>query len=366
MTDKTNELKYWTALNRFPKFGSKRLIQLYNFFPTMEEAFFASSDELMLAGINERVAEEFVISRYSINPDAEWEALQVHKIGIITFKDEGYPALLREIYDPPAILYYRGQLPEATEFSLAVVGTRKVTTYGRQITSEVVAPLASAGLVITSGMAFGVDALAHHATTEASGKTVAVLGSGLDPQHIYPANNRYLAQKIIESGGVLLSEFPIGTMPLKPHFPIRNRIISGMSLGTLVIEAAERSGSLITAKLALDQNREVFAIPGPIHAEHSVGPNSLIKMGAKCVTTSADILDALHLAELTSNEENKQILPDTKEEAIILPELSKQPKHVDEIAKKTKLTISTINSTLTMMEMKGKVKHMGGMHYILG
>ncbi|MFH1412752.1 MAG: DNA-processing protein DprA [bacterium] len=216
--------------------------------------------------------------------------------GVIKFNDSNYPALLKQIHDPPHILYCRGILnPQLTKFTLAVVGSRKHSPYGHQVIRKLVSELSKLGITIVSGLAFGLDALAHQTALDYHGKTIAVLGSGLDDYNIYPSENLQLAHQIIANNGCLISEYAPGTGAQKYHFPMRNRIISGMSLGTLVIEAAERSGSLITARYALEQNREVMAIPGRIDSSTSKGTNNLIKMGARPVTSIDDILETLNL-----------------------------------------------------------------------
>jgi DNA processing protein len=214
-------------------------------------------------------------------------------------------------------------------------------------------------------LALGIDALAHSSALEANGITVAVLGSGIGNEHIYPAENRYLAQKIASQGGAVVSEFPISMLPLKHNFPIRNRIVSGLSLGTLVIEAGLDSGALITARLALEQNREVFAVPGNIYNPSSAGPNSLLRMGAKLVTSAADILEALNLSQAVTFIETKKIIPETKEEEALLKLLSKEPTHIDKLIRESGLEAAKINSTLLMMEIKGQVRNLGGANYVL-
>jgi DNA processing protein len=292
------------------------------------------------------------------------EKLAKENVSVITIKDEKYPKLLREIYNPPALLYYKGRLEE-DEFAIAVVGTRKCTSYGKQVTSEITRDLANNGITIVSGLALGIDTLAHQAALEVNEKTIAVLGSGLDAQNIYPVTNCHLAEKIIETGGTLISEHPLGTLPLKFNFPQRNRIIAGLTLGTLVVEAPLTSGALITAKFALEFNREVFAVPGSIYSENSAGPNNLIKMGAKAVASAADILEALNLQRAIEYVEAKKIVPDSKNEAILLEYLSKEPVHIDILIKQSKLDTATVNSTITMMEIKGKVRNLGGSQYVL-
>ena len=331
----------------------------------MEAAFKAPFKEYLRAGIDEKTAEEFTIFKHQVEPDKLLENLNREKIKTLTIDDSAYPKLLKQIYDPPLLLYYRGDLDATSDFSLAIVGTRKFTAYGQQVTEKITRELIANGLAIVSGLALGIDTLAHLAAMDASGRTIAVLGSGLDRQNIYPSQNRYLADKIQAHGGLILSEYPLGTMPLKHHFPQRNRLISGMSLGTLVIEAGEKSGSIITAMHALDQNRDVFAVPGNIYSAYSAGTNSLIKLGAKLVSGAKDIIESLNLAEAVAYMENKKIIPESTEEKLILNKLNYEPLHIDELVRLTKLDASIINSTLTIMEMKGMIKNLGGMQYVL-
>jgi DNA processing protein len=247
---------------------------------------------------------------------------------------------------------------------MAVVGTRvPLTSSELQDAQKTLAGIVRKDYVISSGLASGCDTLGHKAGLEKG--TIAVLGTGLDRQSIYPAANRYLIDKIILSGGGIISEFPIGTQPLRHHFPLRNRIISGLSLGVLVVEAGERSGALITADLALDQNREVFAVPGSIYSSVSKGPNKIIKYGAKVATCGEDIVEALNLAQATSYIESKKIIPDSIEEEKIITHLSHEPIHINNLVRLAKLDTSVINSTLTIMEMKGMVRNMGSMMYVL-
>jgi len=360
-----NDLKYWLALSQFYKFGPARFKKLKNYFPNIENAYKAKLQDYLRAGIEEKVAEEFIIFKHKVEPDKLLENLNKEKLKALTIEDPAYPKLLKQIYDPPFILYYRGSLDTFDGFSLAVVGARKYSAYGQQVTEKLIRELAFNHLTITSGLAIGIDTLAHAAAIDAGGKTIAVLGSGLDQQNIYPSQNRYLADKIQAHDGLIITEYPIGTMPLRHHFPQRNRIISGLSSATLVIEAAEKSGALITAAHALEQNREVFAVPGSIYSGASEGTNRLISMGAKLVTSAKDIIETLNLAEAAAYIENKKVIPETAEEKLILARLSYEPMHVDELKQLTKLDTSIINSTLTIMEMKGMIKNLGSMQYII-
>ena len=361
-----SDLKYWLAISQFTKIGPTRFKKLYTYFPTLEEAWSASLLELQKSGLEENVAEEFVIKRREIAPDFELEKLQKEDIQVITILNENYPKLLQEIFNPPALLYLKGDLTNLNnKFNLAVVGTRKISHYGQRITPEIVKPLVQNGFTIISGLALGVDALAHQSALDAQGKTIAVLGSGLDKKSIYPSSNRYLAQNILDKQGTIISEFPLGTLPLKHNFPTRNRIIAGLSLGTLVIEAAESSGALITAYYSLEQNREVFAVPGPLYNHQSLGTNKLIQKGAKLVTSHHDILEELNLQEVKNYITNQKILPETEEEKIIINFLNQEPTHIDQIIKQSELPASQVTSTLSLLEMKGLIKNLGGQNYIL-
>ncbi len=360
------EKAYWVAFGQVSRINPIRFRKIINFFPSLEAAWYASRDELNQAGIEPEVVDDFFIKRESIDTAGLWQNVLSENIGILTINEPSYPSILKEIYDPPAFLYYKGRMDDPDEFRLAVVGTRKTSTYGRQAASEIVSNLASQKLTIVSGMALGIDSIAHEATIEASGRTIAVLGSGIDRGSIYPSTNRRLAERIIESGGAVISEFPLGSLGLKHHFPQRNRIISGLALGTMVVEAGEESGSLITAKAALDQNREVFAVPGTIYNPTSIGPNKLIKMGAKLVTDANDVLEALDLSHVKAYVENKAIIPDSPEEEKLLTLLSKEPLHIDVIIKNCGMDASAVSSLLTLMEMKGKVRNLGGANYVIG
>ena len=282
-------------------------------------------------------------------------------VRIISVNDDDYPRLLKEIHDPPQQLFVRGQMdPDALYF--AVVGTRKLSAYGKQATSPIVRELVRAGLVIVSGLAYGIDTEAHKAATEAGGKTIAVLGSGIDDKSIYPAVNKNLARKILETGGALISEYPEGTGPEPWHFPARNRIIAGMSKGVLVVEAPKGSGALITADIALRENREVFAVPGPITLENSFGPNRLIQMGAKLVLSAGDILEewGLHPRTLSPELVEGQALQFTNEEKKIFEAVKEAPQHIDAIVEKTGYDIIKLTTLLTTMELDGKIKNLGG------
>jgi len=281
----------------------------------------------------------------------------------ITLQDKEYPAMLKEIHSKPKELYIRGKFTDADKTAIAIVGTRKYSAYGKQVTFDIAEKLAKLGITIVSGLAKGIDTFAHEAALEAGGRTIAVLGTGLDKKTFFPPANWHLAEKISRQGAVI-SEYPDGTRGTQFTFPQRNRIVSGLSLGVIVVEAPEKSGALITAGLALEQNREVFAVPGQIYEKNSQGTNGLIKAGAKAVTCIEDILEELNLLHLIKTEK-KNIKPETKEEEIIFSIMSLQPMHIDEIIKKSGLATSAVNATLMMLELKKAVRNLGKGNYVL-
>jgi len=284
-------------------------------------------------------------------------------IKTISIKDKNYPKLLKEIKDPPEILYLRGEIL-AEENCFAVVGTRRCSAYGKEIALEIAGDLAEAGLTIVSGLAPGIDSLAHQATLERGKRTIAVLGTGIDEKSIYPQENLKLARKILELGGGLISEYPPGTHGSEFTFPKRNRIISGLSLGVLIIEAKQKSGALITANWAKKQGRKIFAIPGPIHSLNSKGCHYLIKQGAKLVENANDILKELNL-NLSISEINRVVKGENDEENLILGVLKEEALDVDKIIEKTKLSVTKVAGTLAVLEIKDKVKNLGGNIYAI-
>ncbi len=299
-------------------------------------------------------------------PEVEVEALieelEEQRTEVLCFTHEEYPALLKEIYDPPVVLFYRGRLELLNKEAFAVVGTRRPTRYGRNAAAHLTAELVQAGLVIVSGMARGIDTVVHQTVLEHGGDTIAVLGCGVD--RVYPAENRELHHAVGERG-LLLSEYPPGTEPEAGNFPRRNRIISGLSRGVLVVEAAERSGALITAWLALDQNREVFAVPGPIFAQASQGTNNLIRQGAKLVTRAEDILEEFETFRLGKSKAQTRLsiaLP--MEQQQVWDKLSENPIHVDDLAEELGISTFTLLGTLLEMELAGLVKQLPGKQFV--
>jgi DNA processing protein len=356
------DLKYWVGFSFVPGIGRVRLNQLENHFGNLESAWKASAGELRQARLDDSVIRAITTWRPKIALDAEMEKLKRFGIQVLTWHDDDYPARLKEIYDYPPLLYIRGSLTAADEWCLAVVGTRRATAYGRQVTEEIVSDLARNNITIISGLARGIDSVAHQAALDAGGRTIAILACGLDI--IYPAENLNLARRIIENG-VLISEYPLGTKPKPDHFPRRNRILSGMSLGVLVTEAGEGSGALITANLALEQNRDVLAVPGSILSPSSRGANNLIQEGAKLVQNCQDILEELNLRAVAQQLEFKEIIPESETESVLLKRLSTEPAHIDNICAGSGLPVATVSSTLAMMELKGLIRSVGNMSYVL-
>ena len=351
--------------------GLCRLLQAFGSPGAVKDA---SPDALMEAGgISRSVAltvraPEDSEARKAV--DGELKELERLKLRLVTYLDEAYPPRLRTIPDPPPLLYVSGRLDQRDHQAIAIVGSRRATAAGRVLTEELSRDLASAGFTIVSGLARGIDASAHRGALAAGGRTVAVQGCGLD--QTYPPEHRALRTQIEDSGAVI-GELPLGSYPHGYHFPRRNRIISGMSLGVVVVEAAVRSGSLITARLAAEQNREVFAVPGFVKAENSQGPNGLIKQGAKLVETAADVIEEL-LPQLDAvfRESLQRRVPATvgtgaqvdRKEAPVYEMLSSDPTHIDDLIARTGLPAADIAGLLLAMELKGAIRQLPGHSYI--
>lgn len=355
------EKKYWVGFNLIRGIGAVRLQALINYFGDLSLAWQAPLDGLQTAGLSNKLAERIIQTRKDLNLDRLVEHALTQGVNILTWEDEMYPSLLKEIEQPPPVLYTRGTLDKKDLCAVAVVGTRRVSGYGRQVTEELVSYLASKGVTIVSGLARGIDSIAHMSALKAGGRTLAVLGSGVD--RIYPPEHRQLAEKVI-TDGALLSDYPLGTMPDSSNFPPRNRIISGLALATVVVEAGETSGALITAQFAIDQGREVYAVPGNIFAPQSKGTNKLIAQGAHPLISARDITDLFDMTEISEKQEFRRVIPTDEVEIQLLQVLSHEPKHVDEIRDQTGLAIERITASLTMLELKGLVKQIGGMNII--
>lgn len=359
------EEAYWLGLAIFKGFGPKRFFLLKKHFGTAEKIWRAAKLELQETGLEIWRLEEFISFRNSFKLYSYYLGVKKRLIRIITFEDKDYPRLLKEIDSPPVLIFVKGEMLAQDINSIAVVGTRRITSYGRQVTERLVRGLVSHNITIVSGLARGVDSVAHRTALACGGRTLAVLGSGLDI--IYPPENKNLAQKICQQGA-LISEFGLGIQPYPYHFPQRNRIISGLSKGVLVTESASHSGSKITANFALEQNREVFAVPGDIDSPMSEGPTELIKMGAKLVTKASDILEEVKLEKFKEQKKVKieeKIKGLNSEERKILGFLENGQRQVDEIIRGLALPASLVSSTLTIMEVKGMVKNIGGGRYCI-
>jgi DNA processing protein len=287
--------------------------------------------------------------------------LETKQVTLLTWLDEDYPRRLKEIKQPPPVIYIRGEITPQDEWAISVVGTRRITPYGQQVTEEVAAFLARNGITVVSGLAKGVDSAAHKTALRAGGRSIAVLGSGVD--NIYPAENRKLAEELIQQGAVI-SDYPLGTPPEAKNFPPRNRLISGLSIAVVIIEAGEKSGALITANFAAEQGREVFAVPGKIHVPQSKGPNRLVRDGAHPLLSPEDLLEALDLVMVTEHQTARTVLPADATEAALYLVLGHEPMHVDEIGLKVDLPIEKVSATLALMELKGMVRQVGGMQYV--
>ncbi len=370
------ELKYWLAWNKVKEVGPIRFSYLLQAFSSLEDAWHSISETnkiMKLLHIGENTWKKIEQEKKKIDPDNELALLDKLNVKVITIIEDGYPSILKNIYDPPPIIYYQGNFIEImkNKKGIAIVGSRKATYYGRKVSREIADELATCGYVIISGLARGIDTHAHIGALEAGGMTIAVLGCGADV--IYPAENRGLAYRIIENGAII-SEFPLQTKPEKSNFPRRNRIISGLTLGTVVVEAAEKSGALITADFALDQGKEVFAIPGNIHSFLSRGCHNLIKQGAKLVNNYQDILEELkdinELSEvkegdICKKEQQKIFYENLSDfEKKFLEYISTEPLHIDEIANLTDSPHARVSEVLLSLELKNCIREIEGKRYI--
>lgn len=364
-----DERNYWLAFSVFSGIGPIKFKLLLNRFGSAKDAWNATKLDFAKV-VGEKLTEKFYKFRniFSI-PDYAGK-LVTQGVSLLILTDEAYPKLLSKIKNPPFVLYIKGSVEIfLSGQAIAVVGARKTTQYGRQVTKILVEELVGSGFTIVSGLAIGVDAISHMTTLENNGKTIAVLGCGVDC--CYPSVNQSIYNSIVTGNGVIISEMPLGTPPSRGSFPARNRIIAGLSLGVLVTEGAEDSGSLITANYAIRFGRPVFAVPGPITSSLSKGPYKLIQRGAKIVTKIEDILKEYQISSRFNRDKfqintNKQIVirkADTKEEQIIIDLLQNEPLHFDEIVRKSGLSSSNVGGIISVMEIKGMVKGLDGGAY---
>jgi len=356
-----DDRKFWVGFNLIKGIGAVRMQGLVSYFGDLESAWNADAASLAQAGLGTKVIERVLAARKSVQLEQVWEKIEAQGISILTWQDEAYPARLKEIDQPPPVLYLRGEYLPDDLFAVAIVGTRKATPYGRQVTEELAAFLASNGITVVSGFARGVDSVAHNAAVKYGGRTLAVLGCGVDK--IYPPEHKALAEQVI-ARGALISDYAPGTPPDASNFPPRNRIISGLSLAVVVVEAAETSGALITAGFAAEQGREVFAVPGSIFAPQSKGANKLIQNGALPLLNENDLMQALDIQRVGEHRTARKLLPGDETEAKLLSLLSSNPLHVDEIRNLAGLPIEKVSATLALMELKGMARQLGGMNYV--
>ena len=356
-----DERAYWIAFNCVAGIGPARLNALMELCGTIEAAWNAPVQHLEAAGLDRRTINNLVAARRRLDPQNELEKVSRSGVDALTQEDPDYSTNLLCLPNAPPLLFVRGQLKQQDQLAVAVVGTRRVSPYGKEVARRIGNELAINGVTVVSGLALGIDAIAHAAALESGGRTIAVLGSGVD--QIYPARNHRLALQIIENGA-LVSEYPLGTKPEARNFPPRNRIISGMSLAVVVVEAAARSGALITAAFAAEQGRDVYAVPGSILSPGSDGCNRLIQDGAIPVTSPDDLLEHLQLETAAARQEARVSVPATPQEELILRHISAEPRHMNEIVRAATLDTSQVGSLLATMEIKGLVRHVGLMQYV--
>jgi len=354
--------KYWIGFNIVRGIGSAKFQMLLDHFGDLESAWHADAKELGRAGLDKRATRNLLDVRRRVDLDDELTKVEQAGAMVYTWDDSSYPSLLRHVHHPPPVLYVKGTLRPEDEWAVSVVGTRRATVYGREAARFLAGDLTRNGVTVVSGLARGIDTHAHKAALDAGGRTIAVLGCGVDI--VYPVENARLAEAITENGA-LVTEYPLGTPPESSNFPPRNRIISGLSLGTVVVEAGEGSGALITADFALEQGRDVFAVPGNIFHRGARGTNKLIQQGAKLVLAVEDILEEMNLTMISQHQEVRQIVPENETEAQLLSYLSAEPIHIDEIRQESGLPITAVSSTLALMELKGLIRQVGGMNYVL-
>ena len=357
----SKDIRYWIGFNLVKGIGAAKFRRLLNHFGDLETAWQAAPEELGSAGLDRRALEGLLAVRASVDLDRVWQQIENAGARVVTWNDADYPRNLLNIAQPPPVLYVKGTLTPADEWAVALVGTRRATAYGREVARTLAAGLAASGVTVVSGLARGIDAAAHQATLDAGGRTLAVMGTGIDI--IYPPEHRSLAAAIPQAGA-LISDYPPGTAAESVNFPPRNRIISGLARGVVIIEAGESSGALITAEFAAEQGREVFAVPGSIFQPAARGANRLIKQGARPLLEVGDILEALDLAHALEQRTARSALPADAIEQRLWEHLSLEPLHVDELGERVGLPIAQVSSALALMELKGLVRQVGYMQYV--
>jgi DNA processing protein len=356
-----DEKAHWLALARVGGIGSVRFRVLLEAFGSIEAAWTAPPEALRRCGLGPAATSALIEGRTRIDPQREAECLQAAGYSALTWLDAAYPARLRETAQPPPVLYLWGSLGERDRWAVAVVGTRQPSAYGASVSRDLGRTLAGHGIVVVSGLARGIDAIAHQAALDAGGRSIGVLGSGLD--QVYPPEHRALAARMAASGAVI-SDYPLGTRPDAANFPPRNRIISGLAAVIVIVEAGEGSGALITADFGAEQGREVFAVPGSIYSRASRGCLKLIEDGARPLIAVEDVLETLNLEAAVQPEQPALPLPADATERAVLGSLSDDPQHVDELYVRSGLPMARVTAALAMLELKGLARQVGGMHYV--
>lgn len=350
--------KIW--LSTVKGIGYKSFVQLMEFFKTAEGVYKAKEIDIFKAIGNRKLVQN-IIEAQKLNPFDYIERLQNLKISVYTLEEEEYPKELKNIYDPPPVLYLKGNINLKDNLCIAMVGSRNATFYGKQVAQKLAYELSERGITVVSGMARGIDSFSHIGALKERGKTIAVLGNGINI--VYPRENKKLMEQISEKG-LLVSEFPLDAPPLPQNFPLRNRIISGLSLGVVVVEAGIKSGSLLTAQFALEQGREVFAVPGNITSAYSRGTNELVKQGAKIVIGVEDILEEFNLREDVQQKIEENLMSSlTEEEKEVYDFICEAPRDIEEIAGYVKIKISKVNAILSSLMLKGMIEKLPGNKY---
>lgn len=355
------DTKYWVGFNHVKGIGPCRVEKLLEYFGSLQDAWNAQPHYLAAAGLSRKLCGQVLQIRSELCLETVLENLLEEGVQILTWDDPDYPERLRQINQSPYVIYLKGDLVDGDLWSVAVVGTRRPSAYGRQVTETITRALADQGLTIVSGLARGIDGIAHQMALSAGGRTLAVLGSGL--RQIYPPEHQDLADRISQQGS-LLSDYPPDTPPDGSNFPPRNRIISALSKAVLVMEAGQKSGAAITANYAAEQGKEVFAVPGKITSPLSKGSNLLIKLGAHPLLEAQDVLDFLNMKLVARQQVVQRSLPGDPKEAVLYNTVGDEPLHVDEISNQAQLPIEEVISTLAVMELKGMVRKTFGMKYI--
>lgn len=361
-TSLSPDLRFWVAFRLADVASTGRFQALRETFGSLEEAWQADASQLRrVLGGRERTMSNVIRTRETLDLDLAMAKLERAGVSVLTIADDGYPPLLKEISAPPPVLFYRGQLLETDAHAVAIVGTRRASAYGRDVAIDIARGLAEAGVTVVSGLAIGIDGHAHRAALEAGGRTFAVLGSGIDD--IYPREHNGLAKRVAEQGALISDNLP-DAKPDRWNFPARNRIISGLSLGVVVVEAPEKSGALITVDFAADQGRDVFAVPGMATSTTSAGCNRILRDGARLVRSADDVLEDLRLRTQEEPVEVQQPLVLADEERRVLNVLTSEPRHIDDVVESSGLALPQVSGVLLILELQQLIRNVGAQYYV--